>query len=57
MDAQFFAEILGPEELARLKELVDLRGMIDGPRLLTHASDYRDVELMLGSWGMPPLTA
>ena len=57
MDAQFFAEILGPEELARLRELVDLRGMVDGPYLLAHAGEYQDTELLLGSWGMPPLTA
>lgn len=57
MDAQFYAEILGPEELARLGELVDLRGIIDGPELLAHASEYQDVELLVGSWGMPPLTA
>lgn len=57
MDAQFFAEILGPEELARLRQLVDLRGIIDGPQLLAHAGEYQDIELLLGSWGMPPLTA
>ncbi|HTO04970.1 MAG TPA: hydroxyacid dehydrogenase [Opitutus sp.] len=57
MDAQFFSEVLGPDELAHLKEIVDFRGLIDGPRLLASASDYQDVELMVGSWGMPPLTA
>lgn len=57
MDAQFFDEVLGPDELAQLKENVDFRGLIDGARLVANARDYRNIELLVGSWGMPRLTA
>ena len=57
MDAEFFPEILGPAELDRLRSSVDLGDPIDGAHLKAQASDYRKVDLIIGSWGLPRLTA
>lgn len=56
MDSEFFNEVLGPADLERLRANVDLRAAINGAQLISHAGDYSDIELIVGSWGLPRLT-
>jgi phosphoglycerate dehydrogenase-like enzyme len=54
MDARHFPQAFGADELSRLSQIVDLAGpAVSGASLMT--GDYRDVELIIGSWGMPEL--
>ncbi|HEY4302759.1 MAG TPA: hydroxyacid dehydrogenase [Candidatus Didemnitutus sp.] len=56
MDAVYFPQAFGPDELSRLSRVVDLAGAaVSGADLAT--GDYRDVELIVGSWGMPEMNA
>jgi phosphoglycerate dehydrogenase-like enzyme len=57
MDAEFFPEVLGPAELGRLQQIVQLDDPINGAQLTAHPADYRHIDLVVGSWGMPQLTA
>lgn len=56
MDAEFFPQAFGPDELSRLNELVDLAGpAVNGATIRT--GNYQDIELIIGSWGMPEMNA
>jgi len=57
MDAEFFSEVLGPSELQRLRESVQLGEPITAGQLTGQPTHYRDVEFIVGSWGMPKLSA
>ncbi len=56
MDAEFFPQAFGPDELSRLGKFVDLAGpAVNGNALRT--GNYQDVELIIGSWGMPEMNS
>lgn len=57
MDAEFLPDVLGATELERLRQSVQLDDQIDGARLISDAARHDGVELIIGSWGMPRLTA
>ncbi|HVU15439.1 MAG TPA: hydroxyacid dehydrogenase [Candidatus Didemnitutus sp.] len=54
MDAEFFPQAFGPDELSRLGKIVDLAGpAVNGATL--RSGNYQDIELIIGSWGMPQM--
>ncbi len=58
MDREHCPLILGPEELARLQELTTLREpWVDPAALDSGQNSFGDVELIVGSWGMPALSS
>jgi phosphoglycerate dehydrogenase-like enzyme len=58
MAGEHYPHVFGPSDLARLRELVDLRPeLIEGEEFENHAQDYEETELLVGGWEMPQLTA
>lgn len=56
LDPQFFPLLFGPEELARLDALVRVAPEpLRAAELLAAPRRWDDVELLIGSWGMPVL--
>lgn len=56
MHAEHFPQLFGPDELARLRGLVDLvEPLVDPGQLRSTGSRFDDVEGIISSWGMPEL--
>lgn len=55
MDEEHFPLLFGPDELNRLRQLVDLDPTVVTAAALRSARPARNPDLIIGSWGMPRL--